>query len=319
MRGVTIAYLGPEEEAARLAKKGTATDITLLNAKKGDANLNLIHPTRFPEKIQSLLYALDMADDLVLSVTQLDRALGEAVVGAELLGRTRGLLRVAPTVGLDHVQALLAKTALRGLEPAPATEGELREALYGRARPGATEGVPLVAVDHVFPVKGVGTVILGLVRSGQLQRHQTLQLYPTTKTVEIRSIQVHDVDHEAAPTGSRVGCAVKGVEATEVSRGHLLAPPGALRVLAKDAALPLHVDFTPFTKWEPRNNTVLHLFHALQLVVLRVDAVTNATRAGCDLQGRLEAPLALAPNAPAVLVDLDAKAQRFVGRATGLG
>ncbi|MCI4361477.1 MAG: hypothetical protein L3J91_07200, partial [Thermoplasmata archaeon] len=68
-------------------------------------------------------------------------------------------------------------------------------------RPGTVQ----VPIDHAFPVKGVGAVALGVVRRGSLTAHEKLRLFPTPKLVEIRSIQVHDVDVRAARTGERVG------------------------------------------------------------------------------------------------------------------
>lgn len=314
MKSVTFAYLGPDEGAARLGKKGTSTDVSLFNGKRGDAHLNLVTPARFPEKLPSLLYALDMADEIILPVSQLDRSLGELVLGAELLGKTKGYLLVQPPAQPDQVDQILAKTALKGLRHFREAEGVLREALYDSAAEGPP-GNLVLPIDHVFPVKGVGTVVLGLVRSGRVEHHQTVRLYPEEKQVEIRSIQVHDVDHKEASARSRVGCSLKGVEADEVSRGQILAPQGSLSVIRKDQPMTLRLAYTPFTKWEPRPGAVFHLFHALQFVPWRVDTVKDASKDGAAIVAHAEAALTLVPAAPMVAVDLDNKSQRFIGRA----
>lgn len=314
MRHVTFAYLGKDDEAARFAKKGTTSDITLFNAKKGDAHLNLVTPARFPDKLLSLLLALDMADELLLPAGPLDRGFGETVLAADLMGKRKGYLIGGDAATLEPVRALLAKTGLQGLVPWTDGEARLREKLYESAA-ATQQGSLVLPIDHAFAVKGVGTVALGLVRAGKVERHQTLRLHPTEKTVEVRSIQVHDVDVEEAPTRSRVGCALKGIEAEEMGRGNILAPPGSLSVHKKDDALRLRLAFTPFMKWEPRAGAVLHLFHALQFVALRVDTVADATKEGALLTGRLESPLTLVPHAPLVAVDLDSKTHRLIGRA----
>jgi selenocysteine-specific translation elongation factor len=312
MRNVTFAYLGTDDAAGKFAKKGTATDITLFNAKTADAHLNIVTPSRFPEKIMSLLYALDMADEIVLQPAAIDRSLGEMVVAAELLGKTRGFVRPSAKVTMPELQALLSKTALKDLTASEDNDAVFREKLYERAGAGQ-EGPLLLPVDHSFPVKGVGTVVLGLVRRGEVAAHQTLQIHPSTKTLEVRSVQVHDVDQPKAGGRSRVGLAVKGVEPQDVSRGTVLAPAGALTSLAAGATLNGTIELHAFSKWQPRAAAVLHLFHLLQDVVVRVETIqVHGKQANVSL--KLEGPLALAKEEPIVLVDVDNKAQRLVGR-----
>jgi selenocysteine-specific translation elongation factor len=312
MRHITYAYLGPEDRAGKYAKKGTATDITLFNAKKGDIHLNLVTASRFPDKIMSLLYALDLADEVILQPEKVDRSLGEMVVAAELLGKTKGFLRAEGAVNAAELQNLLSKTALKDLTLSTDPEGVFREQLYERqsARPSEPLAVP---VDHAFPVKGVGTVALALVRSGTLKHHASLQSYPTTKMADVRSIQVHDVDQDSAAAGARVGLALKGAEPEDVNRGHVLAPQGSLQVA--EAGKPIEATFVPhpFSKWTPKAGAVLHLFHVLQDVVVRVDDVKGAAP-NLRLILKPEAPLTKVPGQPMVLVDIDNKAQRLAGR-----
>lgn len=314
MQGVTYAYIGPEQEAAKYAKKGTATDIILYNAKKGDVHLNLVVPLRYPEKLQSLMTAMDLADEVILHPQQLDRTFGETVVGAELLGRTRGFVRLGPNMAADQVKTLLSKTGLGSLEVTEEPESVFRERLYERAAT-STEGPLVLAVDHAFPVKGVGTVALGLVRSGQVEAHQTLQVFPSDKKAEVRSVQVHDVDMKTAPARSRVGLALKDIEATDIGRGSVLAPPGSLQIVAAGSPLPLRLHVSPFSKTQPKPGAVLHLFHVLQDVVVRVESVDAGPGGVQKLGTRLESDFVQVPTQPMVLVDLDNKVQRFIGRA----
>ncbi|HLF06157.1 MAG TPA: hypothetical protein VI893_03110 [Thermoplasmata archaeon] len=314
MLAITYAYLGAESDAAKFAKKGTASDITLFDTKKGETHLNIVHPTRFPEKIQSLLYSLDLADEVILHPSAIDRPFGETVIGAELFGKTRGFVRLGGTLVAEQVRDLLSKTPLRELTISEEPEGVFRETLYERAGTSAV-GPTLVPVDHSFAVKGVGTVILGLVRSGQVTTHQTLQAYPGDKKIEVRSIQVHDVDHKSAPTRCRVGLAVKGAEASEVSRGTVLAPPGSLQVIPAKSPRVVPVSIHRFSKWSPKAGATLHIFHSMQDVVARLEEEPGADHGEIELRLALDTPLAVVPGQPAVLVDLDNKAQRFVGAA----
>jgi selenocysteine-specific translation elongation factor len=313
MRSVTYAYLGASDEAGRFAKKGTATDIVLYNAKQAEAHLNIVTPARYPERIHGLLAALDLADRIVLHPTALDRSLGEIIVGCELFGKTRGLARALGGVDAEQLRNLLSKTALKGLEVTEESDALLRERLYEPATM-SKDGKLVLPIDHAFPVKGIGTVLLGLVRSGELAAHQDLQLYPTTKTIQVRSVQVHDVDHKAAPAGSRVGLAIKGAEPDEAGRGRILAPAGSLHVVPAEMPITFEVEASAFSKWVPRDGSVLHLFHVLQQTVLRVETAKADGPGRIQIQGRLEQPVTHVPNQPVVLVDLDNKIQRFVGR-----
>ena len=312
MRHITYAYLGPEDRAGKYAKKGTATDITLFNTKKGDAHLNIVTASRFPDKIMSLLYALDLSDEIILQPDKLDRSLGEMVVAAELLGKTKGFLRPEGAVDATQLQGLLAKTALKDLTLSTDPEGVFREQLTERQGSGPAEPL-VIPVDHAFPVKGVGTVALALVRSGTLKHHASLQSFPTNKMAEVRSIQIHDVDQESASPGSRVGLALKGVEPEDVNRGHILAVKDSLKVAAAGTPFEVGLAPHPFSKWTPKAGAVVHLYHTLQDVVVRVEEVKGAAP-NLRLVLKSEQPLVKVPHQPAVLVDIDNKAQRLIGR-----
>jgi selenocysteine-specific translation elongation factor len=312
MRHITYAYLGPEDRAGKYAKKGTATDITLFNTKKGDAHLNLVTATRFPDKIMSLLYTLDLSDEIILQPDKIDRSLGEMIVAAELLGKTKGFLRAEGSVDATQLQGLLAKTALKDLTLSTDPEAVFREQLYERQSERPAEPL-VVPVDHAFPVKGVGTVALALVRSGVLKHHASLQSFPTAKMAEVRSIQVHDVDQDSAPGGARVGLALKGAEPEDVNRGHVLAPKDSLQIAQAGQTFEATLTAHPFSKWIAKTGAVLHLFHVLQDVVVRVEDV-KGTSPNLRLTLKPEAPLTKVPSQPAVLVDIDNKSQRLVGR-----
>ncbi len=314
MGHVTYAYVGPVEAAGRLAKKGTESDVVLFNAKHDESHLNLVAPAKWPERAQCLLAAFDLADRVILHAATVDRAFGEAAVGAQVFGKTSGFVRLADATLEQPVRRMLQGTLLADLVVTGEPDGVLRERLFS-AHAAPSEGPVVVPVDHAFPVKGVGTVVLGVVRRGTLNRHADLQAYPGDETVSVRSIQIHDVEHDEAPTGARTGLALKGVEAEDVPRGTVLAEPGSLRTLEPEADTSFRVTWAPHRKWEPRTGTTLHLFHALQDVVFRVDAVEGTDAEGATLRGRLDRAVALVEDQPVVLMDYDNKANRFVGRA----
>jgi hypothetical protein len=58
MSNLLVAVLSPPDYAKDLGKKGATIDITFYNLKKGDATVTFIEPTRYPEKLSSLFYAV---------------------------------------------------------------------------------------------------------------------------------------------------------------------------------------------------------------------------------------------------------------------
>ena len=196
--------------------------------------------------------------------------------------------------------------------PIPLDFVHLRAVLEGWNAPDLA-GAPVAVIDHVFPVKGVGTVALGVVRQGTIRAHERHRLWPTPKEVEVRSIQVHDVDRKDAGCGERVGLALKGVEADEVSRGMIVAPAGSLSEGA-------HLATGPFEKCRYYRGAVaagdhLHLSVGLQVVPVVVEQVGVGG-------GRLETdrPVVYRPNDPGLLLDLSAPTgPRVAGRLTLTG
>jgi selenocysteine-specific translation elongation factor len=57
MGNLTVAILGKLGYSSNLAKKGTSTDITLYNLKKGEDVITFIEPTRYPDRLAPLFYA----------------------------------------------------------------------------------------------------------------------------------------------------------------------------------------------------------------------------------------------------------------------
>ena len=184
----------------------------------------------------------------------------------------------------------------------------LRTEIDGWATP-ERPGPVRVPLDHAFPVKGVGAVALGVVRNGHLTAHEKLRLYPTDKVVEVRSIQVHDVDVRSANTGERVGTALKGVEAEELSRGQVLAPEGSLSVATT-------VRGSDWRKSRYYRGTIapgaqVQLLVGLQLVPARFGEVGESA-----ITLTPDRPVAFALGDPIVVADLSPPSgPRIVGRA----
>ena len=89
-------------------------------------------------------------------------------------------------------------------------------------------GLFRLPVDRVFTMKGFGTVITGTLISGRIQVGDTIMIYPSKITSKVRGIQVHNHRVNTAEAGMRTAINFQGLEKASVSRGDILANPGAL-------------------------------------------------------------------------------------------
>ncbi|HXY47646.1 MAG TPA: EF-Tu/IF-2/RF-3 family GTPase [Thermoplasmata archaeon] len=307
-RGVTIAVVGAPDIAKELGKKGTTSDLTLFNVVHDDTAVTIVEPTQFPEKFPPLLTALAMADQCLLVIPELSRSVAETIATVELTDvPTTAVL--GPAVGDAEVVRAFKGGRLASAPRVPLDLPMLREMVESwSAAP--SEGPVRVPIDHAFPVKGVGAVALGVVRRGSLKAHERLRLFPTPKAVEVRSIQVHDVDRSEATVGERVGVALKGVEADELTRGQILAPDGSLEVGPKVDLGPL--ERCRYYRGDAGPGAQLHLSLGLQVVPADLDSLDAAgTRLTADR------PVAFGTGDHAYLIDLSVPTgPRIFGRAS---
>ncbi len=310
-QAVTVALVGAPGVATELGKKGSSSEVTLYNSVRDGHAVTLVEPTQFPERLPPLVTALGMADRCLLVVQELNRALAETIATLEI-SEIPTTIVVGPQVGEADVGRLVKGGRLEGAPRTPLDLPALRGLVDGWSAPDVA-GPVRVPLDHAFPVKGVGAVALGVVRQGTLRAHERLRLWPTPKVVEIRSIQVHDVDRKEAGCGERVGAALKGVEADEISRGQILAPEGALLEGSRLRTGPL--EKCRYYRGDASVGAHLHLALGLQVVPVVLEEM------GPD--GGILTPdrsVAFGANESAVLIDLDVPVgPRVLGRATVRG
>src|SRR5512133_2061000 len=236
MSNLTVAVLAPPDYSKDLGKKGTTSDITFYNLKKGDTTVTFIEPTRYPEKLSSLFYAVSLSDRVVLVVNEINAAFGECVLMLQSAGKSSGYLILKNYISPDQIAPLIKGTVLEHYEVLEEDIVGLREKMLEIAvkqtahqKAHETAGKGVVPVDAHFNVKGVGVVVLGSVAQGMIRKHETLRVLPTEKTAQIRSIQKHDDDAETAIKGDRVGLALKNIESEDLDRGFVLTSDPSVR------------------------------------------------------------------------------------------
>lgn len=336
-----IAIIGSEKSgkttlAGKLGKKGSVTDITMYDYAKNDRVLTTIDATGYPASVKSLLTALNLSDIALLCIPPqgLDPLAAECIIALDLLGYRHGVIvqtkaDLSYPLAIEEMREKLKKitkgTALENWQyhtvSTTSFEGmeELKELIFSMGdKVGAEQrnldSLPArVVIDQSFNVTGIGCVVLGVVSQGTIHAKDKLVAYPAKKELEIRSIQMHDVDVKTAPAGARVGLALKGVQSKDIDRGFVLS---AQEDIVTD--LTLECTLSQLAK-EVSVGDMLHLYVGLQSSPVKIRSIkqegqnTEKAKPGkkyiMELAGTKE--IAFSKNDRFVLANLDGK-QRFV-------
>jgi len=318
MSNLTVAVLAPLDYSKDLGKKGTTSDITFYNMKKGDSTVTLIEPTRYPEKLSSLFYAISLADRIIMVVDEINASFGESVLMLQCAGKTAGFLILKNYITLDQIAPLIKGTVVEKYDVLADDMVGLRENIlniavelttHHKTKTTASKGA--VPIDHHFNVKGVGIVVLGCVAQGVIKKHDTVKVLPTEKTAQIRSIQKHDDDAEYAETGDRVGLALKNLDADELDRGYVLTNDPAIKfstIISGKAEL---VKYWPSPLKE---GMVIYAGHWMQFMPTRLEKVSFGSDWRIpEITLSMEKALIYPPGARIVLHYLEGGKLRVVG------
>jgi len=127
----------------------------------------------------------------------------------------------------EKIKTLAKNSVLNSYQPIELQPALVREKLSQFKM--ETNENPMVLVDHSFPVKGVGTVALGVVKTGVIRKHDNITIYPTKGKTLVKSVQVHDTDVAEATAGVRVGMALKDIKPEDIPRGSILSVSDSLK------------------------------------------------------------------------------------------
>jgi selenocysteine-specific translation elongation factor len=222
MNDIKIFAYDEEEFIKSIVKKHTESDISIFGRKDDSGNITLFMPSRYPDKISSLIDSMTLADVNIINAKKFDNFFGENVICSDLMEKTQGFFIADETTDTGRIERLIKDTNLKNYKIFKGSPMELLNVLDRTTQYCDENGKVEVIIDHFFKVKSVGTVVLGFVSSGVLKKHQTLYLNPAGIQVQVRSIQMNDVDYEEAKAGSRVGLALKNADLDTIDRGSTL-------------------------------------------------------------------------------------------------
>ncbi len=339
---VSIAIIGGEGSgrsslASRLGKKGNTSDVTMYDFAKGDQILTIIDPSGYPASPKPLTTALGMSEMVLLCIppSGMDAAAGECVIAFDLLGLKYGIViqtmsdRSNPyelKENANNIRSFLHGTTARDWDIIPVSttsfEGmeQLKEAINELEKETTVDNLektdmpPRVVVDHSFNVKGIGSVVLGRVIQGTVHKHDKLTIYPMNQEIEIRNIQMQDVDKKSAGPGSRVGLSLKGVQAKDVDRGNIISSD---ETTEKD--IELECNISKFSSGLAVGST-LHMYVNLQSTPVKISGITvdgqdvGEARAGSTCRVSLSAgeEVSFGSGDMFLLTDLNQPKQRFI-------
>lgn len=300
VKSINFVVLGKQDIAAEFGKKGTETDISLYDRKESDIIKTWVTPSGFPEKIQPLLQAINLAEFVIFFVDKLDKFTGEQIIALDSLKKDKGILSHSFEVDESKLDSMIKDTVLENYTKVE--QDKIKEEI-DKIEPSIKEGPSEMVVDHCFDVKGVGTVILGKVTCGKIKQYDNLKLYPTESDVLIKSIQMHDDPVQESVCPARVGLAVKGVKPDEVGRGDVISEQGAVVVGSE-----IELDFTksPFYKSDIAEGQMCLVSVGLQIKAAKFASIT-------PLKLNFEKPIAYHKGDIAVILKPESTTIRILG------
>ena len=155
MANLNVAILGAADYGKDLGKKGTASDISFYNLKKGEDTVTLIEPTRYPERLAPLFYTVSLAQKALLIVDQIDATFGECVLMLDCADLRNGTVVLRNYLSRDQLMPLIKGTVVEGYQFVEDDKNAIRESLLEEAsklKSDCSAEVGTLPVDHFFSV-----------------------------------------------------------------------------------------------------------------------------------------------------------------------
>lgn len=262
MLHLTVGIFGNPEFAENIAKKlgkqGTKNDIGIYNHGSSEGVLTYI--TVNSEKIQPLLQAINMVDVPVIAISELNPYVGEQIVTLGEFGFEQGFI-ICENIPAEQIKSIIKGTSIEGFTFI--TQDELAEQVKKITIQRHSSAL-VIPIDNHFNVKSVGTVILGIIKSGSVKKYDKVLIEPLGKEVLVKGIQSQDKDLDSAEAGMRIGLNLKGVEADELKRGYIIG------IAEKTRSFKLLFHKSKFSKEVVKANDQLFISVGLQVPAARV-------------------------------------------------
>jgi len=300
MRSVNFVVLGEQTIANDFGKKGTVTDLTVYDRKESDVIRTWVVTNGFPEKIQPLLQAINIAEYVIFYVASLDRYTGEQIIALDMLNKKNGVLSHSYEVDENRLHSMIKGTVLQNYKKIDSPN--IKEELV-KLPPVSNDGPAQIVIDHSFDVKGVGTVVLGKVLQGTINQYDNLKHLPSGTDVMVKSIQMHDDDVKQAVCPARVGLSLKGIKPDEVGRGDIITSDESFEIKNE---LEIVFKQSPFYKGEISENQMCLVSIGLQVKAAKFSSIS-------PVKLILDKPVVCRKNEICLLVKPESTSVRVIG------
>lgn len=300
VKSINFVVLGKQGIASEFGKKGTESDLTLYDRKESDIIKTWVIPNGFPEKIQPLFQAINLAEYVIFHVDKLDKFTGEQIIALDSLKKEKGILSHTFDVDESKLNMMIKGTVVENYTRVE--QDKIKEEM-NTLEPITNDNPAELLIDHCFDVKGVGTVILGKVTNGTIKQYDNLKLYPHNIDVLIKSIQMHDDPVSESVCPARVGLAVKGAKPDEVGRGDVISVEDAVEIKTE---IELDFEKSPFYKSEIAKNQGCLVNIGLQTKAAKFSSIT-------PLKLIFEKPIVCKKNDIAVILKPESTTIRILG------
>ena len=267
MKSINFVIVGDYQIASELGKKGTTTDLSIYDRKTQDTIFTWTVPITFPDKIQSLMQATNIAEYAILNVTKIYKYLGEQVLALDAIKFSEGFILHSYEVDEMKLKTLIKNTTISDFQ---FLDNDQLKQQMSRLKPKSREGECILPIDHAFNVKGVGTVVLGVIKQAAVKTFDRLKILPSGKDILVKSIQMHDDPVTECKSPARVGLAVKGVDAADISRGDVLCSPGSLNLKVATDAIPAGFIKSPYYKGNLTENQTYVISVGIQIKPVKI-------------------------------------------------
>ena len=293
---------GKTSLAQMFGKKGLSSDLTFFSSNK-EPSVSVIDPNKYPESFKTLLQTLQISDSYILCINAqkgIDKNFGEIIITLQSLWKkedlNRGIIAITNREFIydDNLLKKIKKmlemskfpdlqivtTDINNKESITELKHKIKENLLSKGPRIENKNDPIVEIwpDHCFSPKGVGTVVLGKIISGTLEKGMKLTLLPGNKSIHVKNIQLNDIDAKEAFPGSHVGIAVKGISPDQMFRGAILLSEqkNGYSITKKIVVnTSLNKFSTPLS-----NGSTVHIIIGLDFVIGKIISIENEERQG---------------------------------------
>ena len=229
----------PEEK-----QRGITIDLGFAHLELPGHSLGIVDVPGHQDFVKNMVAGVGAVDLALLVVAADDGWMPQTEEHLQILtylGATRGVIALTKSDLVEDTATREAEIRAQ-LENSPLAEapiipvsahngmglGELKAALTTLADtmpPHIDDGQPRLAVDRVFSLQGIGTVVTGTLTGGSLKQGKSVAAFPPGDNSRIRSVQSHHRGQNDALPGMRTALGLSELSREQLPRGSTITLP----------------------------------------------------------------------------------------------